>query len=609
MKPKLTRRDILQLAGGSALGLLLSPLPWKLIDDSAVWTQDWPGVPQPKHGDISYKFTTCSLCSASCGMKLRCVGSPAAAGQQPISAAGISQHPLNSGVICSTGILAHHLRYHPARLKAPVKYLHNSSASNSLSVDEAMREIAAAHGNVVIVDGRPERTASSLYRQIAEKNSAIKYIPLYYAGIDALSTMSGKSIQAGFDIENAKTIVSFGAPLFDGWGSPSRAAKFLDHRQNIIQIESHHSRSAQFASEWIPIHPDTDILFALGMANTIIKENLYDKKAAAGIKDFQKLTNFLSSYSPDVVAEYIGVKAEIIRKTATTFINNTPSIALIGSDSQHPSLEAQAVVMMLNILAGSIGKTGGVLLRQEIPNANENKNSDESIYNLPDHSIRVLILDESLSGSPISNTILQKKLSEDGMILSLSPFATARSFATQYVIPSSVVFETLTDVTGASDRSASSLSISAALLPAPEGTMDAIQFAQRLGQAFGVMIESGTVEELLKKRITSVYQSKRGDVFNASTGQTVEIKSLSSADDLWNTLIAGGCWIDNTALTVRMPEASLMPQLSRITIDSYKQKREQLFVQTERHAYHGNVISPLMSKVRRESKLRQETEL
>jgi hypothetical protein len=58
-----------------------------------------------------------------------------------------------------------------------------------------------------------------------------------------------------------------------------------------------------------------------------------------------------------------------------------------------------------------------------------------------------------------------------------------------------------------------------------------------------------------------------------------------------------------------MPEASLMPQLSRITIDSYKQKREQLFVQTERHAYHGNVISPLMSKVQRESKLRQETEL
>jgi anaerobic selenocysteine-containing dehydrogenase len=603
MKPKLTRREILQIAGGSALGLLLSPLPWKLIDDSAVWTQDWPGVPQPKHGDISYKFTTCSLCSASCGLKLRCVG------QQPISAAGISQHPLNSGVICSTGILAHHLRYHPARLKVPVKFLRNAKASASLSVDDAMREISVAHGNVVIVDGRPERTASSLYRQIAEKNSAMKYIPLYSSGIDTLSTMSGKSVYAGFDIENAKTILSFGSPLFDGWGSPSRAAKFLENHQNIIQIESNHSRSAQFAISWIPIHPDMDILFALGVAHTIVKENLYDKRAVAGIKDFQEFTNFILSFSPEKVAEYIGVKAEIIRKTATTLINNTPSIALIGSDAQHPSIEVQAVVMMLNILAGSIGKTGGVLLRQEIPNASDKNDSYNSIYNLPDHSIRILILDESLSGSPISNTILQQKLSEDGIIISLSPFATARSFAMQYVIPSSVVFETLTDVTGASDRSASSLSISAALLPTPEGTMGAIRFAQRLAQALGVSIESGTTEESLKKRIAALYQSKRGSVFNASTGQTAEVKSLSSSDDLWNALIAGGCWIDNTTSTKSLPEVSLMPQLSRITIDSYKQKREQLFVQTERHAYNGNDISPLMSKVRRESKLRQENEM
>ncbi|HVN49441.1 MAG TPA: hypothetical protein VMU30_11565, partial [Bacteroidota bacterium] len=133
MKQKLTRREVLQLAGGSALGLLLSPLPWKLIDASAVWTQSWPGVPEPKHGDISYKFTTCSLCSASCGLKLRCAGS------QPISTAGIAQHPLNDGVICSTGILAHHLRYHPARIKTPVKVLRNTNKQISCSVNELMK--------------------------------------------------------------------------------------------------------------------------------------------------------------------------------------------------------------------------------------------------------------------------------------------------------------------------------------------------------------------------------------------------------------------------------------------------------------------------------------
>ena len=262
--------------------------------------------------------------------------------------------------------------------------------------------------------------------------------------------------------------------------------------------------------------------------------------------------------------------------------------------------------MMLNILAGNIGKTGGVILRQEIPNASDKNDSYSSIYHLPDHSVRVLILDESLSGSSISNTILQQKLSEDGIIVSLSPLATARSFATQYVIPSSVVFETLTDVTGASDRSASSLSISAALLPVPEGTMDAFQFAQRIAQAFGVTIESGTTEELLKKRISAMFQSKRGKVFNVSTGQTVEVKSLSSADDLWNALLAGGCWIEESASSIRLPELSIMPVLSRVTMDSFKQLSHPNSTEVERHGYSGNDISPLISKVQRESKLRSE---
>lgn len=602
----------MQLAGGGALGILLSPLPWKLIDDSAVWTQDWPGVPQPKHGDISYKFTTCSLCSASCGMKLRCVGSPAAAGQQPISAAGISQHPLNSGVICSTGILAHHLRYHPARLKAPVKVLRNTNEQISCSVNELMKA-ASSSGSIAILDARPERTASSLYRQMAEKNSAIDYIPVYSSGIDALSVLANRTISAGFDIDHANTIISFGAPLFDGWGSPSLAAKLLDRHPNIIQIESTHSRSAQFASEWVSVHPNTEILFALAMANVIVSEKLYEKNAAAGIKDFQEFTKFLSSFSPDDIAETIGIKSDAIRKTARTFAANTPSIAIIGNDSQHHTIESQIAVMLLNILIGSLGKSGGIQFRQEIPSAIENKNRYESIYHLSDHSVGVMILDESLSGFPLPDELLEKKLTENGIIVSLSPFVTSRPFATQYILPASVLFETLTDATGSYERAVSSLSLSTSFLPAPacpsgrrEGTMDAIQFAQRLGQTLGISIESGTTDELLKKRIASVYQSKRGSVFNASTGQTMEVKSLSSSDDLWNTLLAGGCWMDEAPSTAHIPGISLMPQISRITIDSFKQIPQRPFATTERHGYYGNDISPLMSKVRRESKLRSE---
>ena len=42
MNSRISRRDVLKLAGGAGLGILLSPLPWKLLDDSAIWTQNWP---------------------------------------------------------------------------------------------------------------------------------------------------------------------------------------------------------------------------------------------------------------------------------------------------------------------------------------------------------------------------------------------------------------------------------------------------------------------------------------------------------------------------------------------------------------------------------------
>ena len=36
---RFTRRDVLFAATGSAAGLALSPVPWKLLGDSAIWTQ------------------------------------------------------------------------------------------------------------------------------------------------------------------------------------------------------------------------------------------------------------------------------------------------------------------------------------------------------------------------------------------------------------------------------------------------------------------------------------------------------------------------------------------------------------------------------------------
>ena len=41
-----TRRDLFKFVGGSAVGAFLTPAPWRLITDTALWSENWPGIPR-----------------------------------------------------------------------------------------------------------------------------------------------------------------------------------------------------------------------------------------------------------------------------------------------------------------------------------------------------------------------------------------------------------------------------------------------------------------------------------------------------------------------------------------------------------------------------------
>src|SRR5689334_8643776 len=188
---KATRRELIQFAGGAAVGALFTPAPWRLVTDTALWSENWPGIPKPARGEIRTKFTTCSLCDAGCALKARCVG------EQPVALAGVQ------GGLCPFGVTAHHLPYHPARLrKGPV--------------EEAATAYARALANrrpgdrVAVFDLRPGRTASwSLRRAMAAVENGVYAAPA--------------RAQVAVDFDAAKVILSLGAPVLDGWVSPARA--------------------------------------------------------------------------------------------------------------------------------------------------------------------------------------------------------------------------------------------------------------------------------------------------------------------------------------------------------------------------------------------------
>ena len=65
------RRDLLVWSAGAAAGLVVTPVPWKLLDDVSIWSQNWPWIPQPARGPVEVKQSFCTLCPNGCGLRVR----------------------------------------------------------------------------------------------------------------------------------------------------------------------------------------------------------------------------------------------------------------------------------------------------------------------------------------------------------------------------------------------------------------------------------------------------------------------------------------------------------------------------------------------------------
>ena len=156
---KVSRRDLLMWGAGAAAGLIVTPVPWKILDDTSKWSQNWPWIPQPARVPVETKMSACTLCPNGCGLRVRM-----AAGW-PVGVAGLSTHPMSRGALCPLAFGAHQLNWHPQRLRS-VRHRGSSSSWSDAQVAFAK---ARSEGPVVVIDGYPGRAASSILQTFAEK--------------------------------------------------------------------------------------------------------------------------------------------------------------------------------------------------------------------------------------------------------------------------------------------------------------------------------------------------------------------------------------------------------------------------------------------------------
>jgi len=383
---KIDRRAFLSLGLGAAAGTAITPLPWKLIDDSSIWTQNWPWTPVPPVGKVTHVNSVCTLCPGGCGITVR------KSGDRAIKIEGRDDHPMNKGGICLLGLSGLQLLYGPTRIQSPLKRMgeRGENKFKPISWPEALSMLQNSlkqmrdnkkSQELACILGNSSDSCTELFQRFCQSYGTPNVFQMPSAqdiSTEGLKRMQGDDSSIAYDFENADFILSFGSALMDGWGAPGKM--FLIHGERksalkpshvrMVHIDSRMSNTAAKADSWFAVNPGTEAVLALAMAQFIIHEHRYNhdfaRKYIQGLDTFKAMVD--KSYTPEKAASITGLDSEIIRFLAKDFSKAKRPVALFGRGNLESagSVAEFMAIHALNALAGNINEKGGVWAKPEI---------------------------------------------------------------------------------------------------------------------------------------------------------------------------------------------------------------------------------------------------
>ena len=313
--------------------------------------------------------TDCILCVWGCGINAYVEGG------KLVKVEGMTEHPLNQGVLCPRGKQLVDYIYSPDRLRYPMKRV--NGGWERISWDEALDTIA---GKLQQIKDKYGAHALAIYcGSIGVENYELAAFARRFRG--AYGTPNFLSVESNcYRSRILAHQLTFGTFLLEEpekakciilWGHDPDNSKLplamkiyeaLDNGLSLIVINPNRTPLAKRGIH-IQIRPGTDCALALGMLNVIISENLYDKefieKYTVG---FDKLKEHVKQYPPQKVEEITWVPASDIKKIAQIFAGAESASIIQGINSmdQHINgLQNSRAFSILQVVTGNIDVPGG----------------------------------------------------------------------------------------------------------------------------------------------------------------------------------------------------------------------------------------------------------
>ena len=365
------RRELLggaALAGVAALGCRPGKDRYRI---------DKPPLPGSRPGEERWVLSTCALCDAGCGIKVRVVEGRA------VKIEGNPEHPVNRGGLCSRGQAALQALYHPQRVHSPLRRLGDRGEGSwkLISWDEAIGEIvtklgklrAAGHPErLVLIDGEAGTFTHELWTRFLSAFGSPNHIGLgsaRAAGVKLASLYGmGSYGLPAHDLGRARLVLAFGAEQIESSGQTMhfmRAASAPEHPR-VICVSSR--RPGCRCDAWIPIAPGAYGALALSLAHVLVRDGLIDKdfvrnfvsgfsagRDRAGVEQ-QGFEALVRSYAPEQTQEVTGIPAATVERLAHELAKQRP-VVVAGDGSATAASNGLATGMAiaaLNALLGSL---------------------------------------------------------------------------------------------------------------------------------------------------------------------------------------------------------------------------------------------------------------
>ncbi len=313
--------------------------------------------------------TVCMLCFMVCGINAYVKDG------KLIKVEGMTEHPLNRGVLCPRGEYLSDYVYSPDRLKYPMKK--RDGGWSRISWDEALDTIANKLQRI-----KSEYGAHALALSVGStgaENIEISAFAQRFRG--AYGTPNYFSVEAHcFRSRIMARLLTFGTyPLEDPenseciilWGhnpdasEPPLASKIyqaLDRGLRLIVIDPKRIPLAKRGIH-IQLRPGTDCALALGMMNVIISEGIYNKEfVEKHTTGFDRLVEHVRDYPPEKVAAICGISAADIRNISRIFAGARSASIIQGINclDQHINgFQNNRALAILHAITGNYDVPGG----------------------------------------------------------------------------------------------------------------------------------------------------------------------------------------------------------------------------------------------------------